>query len=57
MNILQLDLSNKRQARDFLALPFSIYRDISQWVPTLRTDERLRLDPKRFPFYKHSQAQ
>ena len=56
MNILQLDLSNKRQARDFLALPFSIYRDISQWVPPLRTDECLRLDPKRFPFYKHSQA-
>ena len=56
MNILQLDLSNKRQTRDFLALPFSIYRDIPQWVPPLRTDERLRLTPKRFPFYKHSQA-
>lgn len=24
MNILQLNLSNKRQVRDFLALPFSI---------------------------------
>ena len=56
MHILQLDLTNKRQARDFLALPFSIYRDIPQWVPPLLTDERLRLDPKRFPFYKHSQA-
>ena len=56
MRILQLDLSNKRQARDFLALPFSIYRDIPQWVPPLLTDERLRLTPKRFPFYKHSHA-
>ncbi len=56
MNILQLDLTNKNHVRDFLALPFSIYRDIPQWVPPLQMDERLRLDPKRFPFYKHSQA-
>ena len=56
MNILQLDLTNKRQMRDFLALPFSIYRDIPQWVPPLQMDERLRLDPKRFPFFKHSRA-
>ena len=56
MVIIQLDLTNKRQARDFLALPFSIYRDIPQWVPPLQTDERLRLNLKRFPFYKHSQA-
>jgi len=37
-------------------LPFSIYRDIPQWVPPLQMDERLRLSPKRFPFYQHSQA-
>ena len=41
---------------DFLRLPFSIYRDIPQWVPPLQMDERLRLSPQRFPFYKHSQA-
>jgi hypothetical protein len=56
MHILPLDLSNKKQVRDFLALPFSIYRDIPQWVPPLQMDERVRLDLKRFPFYKHSQA-
>jgi hypothetical protein len=37
-------------------LPFSIYKDIPQWVPPLQIDERLRLSLKRFPFYKHSQA-
>jgi hypothetical protein len=56
MNIIQIDLSDKRRVRDFLDLPFSIYKDIPQWVPPLLTDERLRLDQKRFPFYKHSQA-
>jgi hypothetical protein len=56
MNIQQIDLHNKKQVDDFLRLPSSVYRDIPQWVPPLQMDERVRLDPKRFPFYKHSQA-
>ncbi len=56
MNIAQIDLSDKRQVQDFLALPPHIYADIPQWVPPLQTDERIRLDPKRYPFYKHSQV-
>lgn len=56
MKILQLDLTNKKQVAAFLRLPFSIYRDIPQWVPSLQIDERLRLSPERFPFYKHSRA-
>ena len=56
MNILQIDLSDKKQVKDFLDLPFHIYEDIPQWVPPLRMDDRLRLNPKRYPFYKHSQA-
>jgi len=56
MNVIQIDLHNKKQVDDFLHLPFSVYRDIPQWVPPLQMDERLRLSPKRFPFYKHSQA-
>ncbi|MBI5951932.1 MAG: hypothetical protein HY865_09765 [Chloroflexi bacterium] len=56
MRITQISLDNKRQVEDFLRLPFSIYRDIPQWVPPLQMDERARLNPKRFPFYRHSQA-
>ena len=56
MHITQLVLNNKRQVEDFLHLPFVIYRNIPHWVPPLQMDERLRLNPKRFPFYKHSQA-
>ncbi|MBI3738508.1 MAG: N-acetyltransferase, partial [Chloroflexi bacterium] len=57
MNIVQVDLSSKKQVRDFLDLPFRIYRDIPQWVPPLQMDERFRLDRKRNPFYKHSHAE
>jgi hypothetical protein len=56
MNIIQLDLQNKKHRNDFIRLPFSIYRDIPQWIPPLLMEERLRLSPKRFPFYQHSQA-
>lgn len=56
MRITRIDLDNKKQVDDFLRLPFSIYRDIPQWVPPLQMDERLRLSRKRFPFYKHSYA-
>ncbi len=56
MRIQQVDLANRKQVRDFLDLPARIYRDIPQWVPPLEGDERLRLDPKRYPFYKHSSA-
>ena len=57
MRITRIDLNNKRQVEDFLHLPFSIYRDIPQWVPPLQMDERIRLNRKRFPFYKHSHAE
>jgi hypothetical protein len=56
MNITQIDLANKKHVRDFLVLPFRIYKDIPRWVPPLQMDERRRLDPKRYPFYRHSQA-
>jgi hypothetical protein len=56
MNIIQVDLSNRKQVQDFLSLPFRIYRDIPQWVPPLAMDERARLTPRRYPFYRHSVA-
>jgi hypothetical protein len=56
MEIVQIDLANRKQVRDFLGLPPRVYRDVPQWVPSLAGDERARLDPKRYPFYKHSAA-
>jgi hypothetical protein len=56
MKIIRVDLENKHQVSEFLDLPFRIYRDMPQWVPPLRMDERARLNARRYPFYKHSQA-
>ncbi len=56
MKISPISLTDKRQVKAFLDLPFHIYADTPQWVPPLRMDDRLRLDPARYPFYQHSQA-
>jgi hypothetical protein len=56
MDIIQVDQRNREQVRDFIALAFRLYQNTPQWVPPLAGDERLRLDLKRYPFYKHSEA-
>jgi len=56
MNIIQINLSDHWQVKEFLGLPFRLYDGIPQWVPPLRTDENLRLNLKRYPFYQHSTA-
>jgi hypothetical protein len=56
MNVFQIDTKNKLLKRQFINLPFQIYKDISQWVPPLYMDINRVLDHQRHPFYKHSKA-
>jgi hypothetical protein len=56
MAILQIDPTNRKQVREFLNLPSRIYRDTPEWVPALDGDERMRLNQRRYPFYRHSTA-
>jgi hypothetical protein len=52
----QVDLDNARQVRAFLNLPFSVYRDIPQWVPPLQSEAARLLDRRKNPFFAHSKA-
>ncbi len=56
MKIIQVDLVDRSQVREFLALPYRVYAEFPQWVPPIRMDDRLRLNPKKYPFFKHSRA-
>ena len=56
MKITEIDPSEKQSRRQFLELPFRIYRQTPQWVPPMETDARRMLDRKQHPFYRHSQA-
>ncbi len=52
----QIDLSSRDEVRRFVELPYVLYRDTPQWVAPLRGDARAALDPRRHPFYEHSEA-
>ncbi len=56
MDIVPLDLQDRRRVRQFLEVPFTVYRGSKQWVPQLEADARRMLDTRRHPFYRHSQA-
>jgi hypothetical protein len=56
MDILEVDLANPKQVQAFLDLPGRVYAEKPLWVPPLAGDERLRLNPKRHPYYQHSAA-
>src|SRR5450759_1607595 len=56
MKIIEIDPSERHEARRFLQLPFRIYRDNPQWVPPLKGDVKRMLNRRSHPFYKHSEA-
>jgi hypothetical protein len=56
VELIQVDTSSRSQVRQFLRLPFELYRDVPQWVPPLATDAARMLDRRRHAFYRHSDA-
>ncbi|MCA9971884.1 MAG: hypothetical protein KC425_16790 [Anaerolineales bacterium] len=56
MQIRQLDPSNPRHVRQFVAFPYALYRDCALWVPPLRGEMARIMDRGRHPFYAHSEA-
>jgi hypothetical protein len=57
LTIEKVDLSNKAQVRRFVQLPHRLYRDCPQWVPPLNVDAYAQLNPKKHPFYEHSDVE
>jgi hypothetical protein len=56
MRVWRMDPMDRGERERFLTLPFDLYRDDPQWVPPLAMDIRRMLNPRRHPFYAHSQA-
>jgi hypothetical protein len=57
IDVQRIDIRDKAQVRRFLDLPFSLYRDHPLWVPPIRMDAALQLNPDKHPFYEHSDAE
>jgi len=56
MQIRKLDASRPKDIRQFVVLPFRLYRDCPQWTPPLRGEAKASLNRDSYPFYRHSQA-
>lgn len=57
LNIRPLDLRKKPNIRKFVRFPFQLYKDCPQWVPPLLNDAYYDLNPRKHPFYEHSEIQ
>lgn len=53
----KIDLQSKSEVKQFLDLPFRLYRNHPLWVPPIRVDAATQLNPQSHPFYEHSDAE
>ncbi len=58
MNAVEVrPVTNGREMKEFIKLPWRIYKDDPVWVPPLLMDRRKLVDRKKNPFYKHAAAE
>ncbi len=57
LTVQKVDLSNKAEVKRFVELPYRLYKDCPQWVPALDVDAYAQLNPKKHPYYEHSDAE
>ncbi len=57
MKLIKVDLTDLTNVRKFVYFPFDLYRKSKYWVPPLINSMMKNMDPKRHPFYQHSEAE
>jgi len=54
MSVIVEKIEPGESLREFIDLPYSLYRDDPNWVPPLRMDEKHKLDRAKHPFWAHA---
>ena len=57
MSVEVAPVSSRRDVREFIELPFRLHSNAEQWIPPLRIERHLFLNPRTGPFFKHGEAQ
>lgn len=52
-----IPVDSAARMRQFIDLPWTIYRDDPNWVPPLKADVRKAFDPTHHPFHQHSEVE
>lgn len=56
MPIIEIHPEDKHLIKKFCELPFFVYKNTPQWVPTLQGEVESKFDRRKNPFYLHSEA-
>ena len=57
VKIEKIDPNSRAQVNRYVRIPFRLYKDCPQWVPPILIDRKAQLNPKKHPFYEHSEAE
>ena len=49
-------VTSKKDLKDFIKLPWKIYKNDPNWVPPLISQQKANFDKKKHPFFEHSEA-
>ncbi|WP_145174009.1 N-acetyltransferase [Rubripirellula lacrimiformis] len=49
-------IESSRDIQRFLQLPWALYQDDPQWSPPVLAEMRMRLNPKKNPYFEHAEA-
>jgi len=47
----------KKQVREFIKFPYTLYKNDKNWVPPLLMDDYRKVNRAKHPFYKHAEAE
>lgn len=56
VTIIPIDFRDRKRVGQFVEVPFALYRNCAQWVPSLVSSVKLAMNRRRHPFYRHSDA-
>lgn len=57
MSLSVYPVKTRSDFREFIRLPWSLYKDVPAWVPPLKYELRKRLDPQKAPFFRKGKGQ
>jgi GNAT superfamily N-acetyltransferase len=56
LKTIEIDSSNSKAVRQFVELPFRLYRQTPQWTPPLRMEARQVFDRRKNPIFRYGEA-
>jgi GNAT superfamily N-acetyltransferase len=57
MSITIEKIERGKSLREFVQLPYELYKGDDNWVPPLRMDEKRKLDMAKHPFWRHAEGE